>query len=553
MATQLTLPRATSHGRSRRSWLVWLVAALVLWCTTSPLAALNGDTRYTIGAVRVTAAAGWSPLDAWTHRPLANRLLMWLFDRFQVGSFGFQEQCWFGLGTALSCGAAELLRRGLRRVDADASWPVALAVAAALAWAPGRAYWQPEWLAIIFAVAGLGVLLGRRGPGVLVLGGTLLALAALMKYTTVSTSLLALTVLACWGLGPAVAAGLATAVVGMALFALTLAVASDEWRWFTEMPDLAASSLPVLTGTGRTLLDVAMVAPVLIWLLPSWAAAMAQTPTHRRPLVALTPLGVLAVLATTAAQGQWYNYHVASLTVLAAGAGAAQATRMARAGGVRPPAAAALVAVLTLITALMDAASPEWRLRSVVGAAALMVTGTVLLTVLVIGPLRPAPQSNTVLRWTIPLALSGLIVPLLPSTPFSYQQTLSNFTRASELHRRDTNARDAAAVHQAVGTDTPLTYLAFGEQAYFVQNPSRCRYAAATFLQRSRWVDDTSLASFAENLRCLDDTQVPYVYVSETWFRIKKTAPQVGAALERNYDCSRAIRVEKNTILCPRR
>jgi hypothetical protein len=69
-----------------------------------------------------------------------------------------------------------------------------------------------------------------------------------------------------------------------------------------------------------------------------------------------------------------------------------------------------------------------------------------------------------------------------------------------------------------------------------------CRYPTPDFLQRTRYDRSvTGLASYRENLRCLDDPTARYAVLDTSWFPLDKVAPQVSAAVRERFDCARPI------------
>lgn len=152
------------------------------------------------------------------------------------------------------------------------------------------------------------------------------------------------------------------------------------------------------------------------------------------------------------------------------------------------------------------------------------------------------------------LAVLGTIMnSVLPAAAYSFTFGADWKTPLVEKEKASNFAAGGAQVRETIGADTPVVYLAPGERSYWVRNPTFCRYAAATYLNRSVWVDVDNLVGFAENLSCLADRRAAYAVIEPGWFKLERTDPAVRRQLEEYFDCSQPVLVRSSHLVCPRR
>jgi hypothetical protein len=204
---------------------------------------VNGNIRYQVGVGRVS---GYSIAETFSHRPLTFRLLSaaqaWLPE--QISRLAGPPTSWPGIvvfeagfrliAMLAAAGAALLLWRGLARRWGIGAWPYSVAAFAALAFtAPATG--EPDWMAALLTVAAVGAgLLWRPAVGASV-GGVVLALAALVKISTLPVALAGLVVL--WAIDHRRGwiAALAALVGGLVAVELTWWLAPWEIGWLLDI------------------------------------------------------------------------------------------------------------------------------------------------------------------------------------------------------------------------------------------------------------------------------------------------------------------------------
>lgn len=528
------------------------VALVTLWQVIVP--GVNHDVRYVVGATGATAGFGLSWAETWAHRPLMARLITTGLADLSPGVFWVREIGLRAWSVLLAATAAWLLWRGLSQVlDARIAGWVGLATGAALAWAPGWDFAEPEWYATALAVAAIGLGL-RRGAGPW-LAGVLLAAVVLVKFTTAATALVALAVLIAL---PAEResstprdrwiTGLVAGAMTPLLFGLTVVIESREWQWLLDMPALnpefRITAVPALT---EGLVNSLVVAPITIVAVVAagWLASAGGATARRTALLALGCLAVLAVPFVV--QQQNFLYHLTAVPV-----GAAALVAGVAAGSPRLPVALPWTGVLAL-SAGVGLFGLEPRTRDQYWWVATGAVGLVLVTGLLLAALRPTRPATSVL---VALAcLAPLLVTVSPRTAYSFSLAHHRTTAASNLDQARTGPERRAAAHRRVPPDTPVVYLSFAEP-YWLGNPTPCRYASPTFLQRAGPAVADEVArtrSYAENLACLSDPAADAVVIETGWFNLDRVRPEVRAAVEDNFDCARAWLDAGGLMVCPRR
>ncbi|MFF7362171.1 hypothetical protein [Streptomyces sp. NPDC008125] len=523
------------------------VIALMCW------SGLNHDVRYSLGGIRATHRAGLAASEIFVHRPLAYRWTIAGLDALTAGPVAVREALTRLVLIALSVGAAWWLRAGLlRKLPRREAGAVAVAVGAALVCAPAWDFLQPEWVAVLVSTAAVGAALaGRRTALAVSLSGVLLALAVLMKYTTASTALLALVVVAVLDRRRAVLSAAAAALAAPAGLALAVRVEPREWRWLHEFSSLNPNSV-FRTGFGAeqvhelwtSLVNESVLVPVVA-LLPVTLTLLVRTSTTSRGRwnwPALTVCGLVVVVGTVVVQGQWFLYHFSQLPVLGAALWALAVTRQLTRSGRTPAGPVGATAALGAVVPLVAGQPLAWRTtHATMTCAVLAVVVLLALVAALTAAHRPAgtrPRRGTAAAAVVALALATAI-PAWPTTPYSFDTRHSDYTAKSRKEAARALTHRLDGLRARVGPDTPVVYLAFGDIAYFLGNPTRCRYPSPAFLQRTLYdADVAELTSFDENLDCLDDPAVRYAIVDPAWFPLKRVAPAVREAVDALYDCT---------------
>ncbi|MFD6532934.1 hypothetical protein [Streptomyces sp. NPDC060184] len=520
---------------------------------------LNHDVRYSLGGIRATHRAGLDASEIFVHRPLAYRWTIAGLDALTSGTVAEREALIRLVVVVLSLGAAWWLRAGLlRTLPRREAGAVAVAVGAALVCAPAWDFLQPEWLAVLLSTAAVGAALaGRRTAPAVSLSGVLLALAVLMKYTTASTALLALLVVVVLDRRRAVLSAAVAALATPAGLALAVRVEPREWRWLHEFSSLNPNSV-FRTGfgaeqvheLGMSLVDEAVLFPVVA-LLPVTLTLLVRTSSGRTtpPSThgpgrwsgsALIVSGLLVVVGTVVVQGQWFLYHLAQLPVLGAAFWALAVTRHLTVHGRAPAGPVGATALLGVAVPLV-AGEPLARRTAHATAVCAVLAAVVLLALVaaLTAARRPArPRRGTAVAAVVALGLATAI-PAWPTTPYSFDIRHADFTARSRAQALRDLTHRLDGLRARVGPDTPVVYLAFGDIAYSLGNPTRCRYPSPAFLQRTSYDPDVAeLTSFDENLDCLSDPAARYLIVDPGWFPLGRVAPAVREAVGAAFDCT---------------
>ncbi|MFI5874227.1 hypothetical protein ACIBAH_17555 [Streptomyces sp. NPDC051445] len=555
-------PPAAQRGRSRpgpvsrrlrltspAGWTTAVATAALLIYTTLT-AGVFLDIRYVLAALRTTGASGLSPSEIFAHRPFFYRWLLHALDSVTGGSNAVREALMRLIGLALCAAAGLLLHRALRRrmPERDAVLVAGLTTLA-LAFAPVIDYLQPEWFAIVFATVAVAAALGVRSPWrAAVLAALPLGLAVLMKYSTAGTAAMALLVVFALDRVRGLLLAAATAVGTGLLFALSAWSGSRELQWLRDMPHINAHALGneplvlphLLLRTAEYLGDRIALTPVLA-LLPGALLLFTATLSSRRHRVeaVLDTLLLLVVgLAVVVYQGNWFAYHGESLPVAAAALTGLAIGRWYGAHG-RPPlcltALALLYGALTPLLAFVRADVDTAVLAWLASGAALLAGGLDLLRVR-----APRPRARRV-----PVALPVLaLVACLAATvwPTSGVRVSEGriVTTNAELKVQARSARTAAGqVDARLPPGVPVLYLAFGQQAYYIGHPTRCRYPFPTFFNVPRQLTDVpSLKSTRENVRCLtQEHPAAYAVYQPSWLSLGVIDPRIAADIRRAYAC----------------
>ena len=456
------------------------------------IAPLNGNLRYEAGVKLVSTH---SAAATFSHRPLGFRLVMdavfSVADPRTLGVVAF-ELVVRVLLAAVAVGSGLLLWRGLRaRAVPHAGWYGGVVVGSLILLGPISAG-EPDWMAVAFAAAGVGVaLLGRRRHWpYAILAGTLFVAAAAMKVVSLPTALLGLLAVALIDRRQALRTVIAATAVGLIYLAATLIWVPWEIQWLLDIGAVqndAGDALPEATNYLTALVQkrpVLLLVPVAL-VLAGW----------RERLVTVAALAVC--LAMILGQGQYFDYHAIPLVVVAA--------------------IAVFRGLLSLVGRIHRVALPAGALAGLICLALLYPGST--------------PWAAQLVRGAGP----------------------DNHRPPSTLESRDRKEAVAAEVHQVIGgAEVPVTYLTFGEWTYFLGNPTSCRYPSPLFLQRTRKPARLTTDSYRENVECLSDPASRWLVRDPSWFRLKPQPQEITAIIQREWDCD-AVQQVGELLLCPRR
>jgi hypothetical protein len=193
---------------------------------------VNGNIKYEVGTQQTSPN---DPAHTFTHRPLPHRLLMAALIRLAAA---LTDGYW-GFETVLRVEAAVLvvvagivLRLGLRRFMPEAATAIAVMVSgAALLMGPEPAL-EPDWMAVPITMAGVGAgLLFRRPIPSALLGGGLLATAAVLKIMTLPVACIGLLALLVIDRRRGVLATGFAVVAGLAYIGAVVLVMPHELQW----------------------------------------------------------------------------------------------------------------------------------------------------------------------------------------------------------------------------------------------------------------------------------------------------------------------------------
>ncbi|MEU0209274.1 hypothetical protein ABZ235_04345 [Streptomyces canus] len=559
LAGGATAARPRTTGRRSPQW--WAAAALpsaVAVVYTALTRGLTGDLHYVLAALRTGRAAGYSPSEVFTHRPYFYRWFVAFLDRLAFfGSTAVREATMNVAGVLLAVAAGYALHAALvRRVSAREAALTAGATGLALALAPRNDFLQPEWAAVVLTVFGAAAALGLRRPWPAALLAALpLGLAVMMKYSTAATAAIGVLLVYAVDRGRAVRVAVLGVPAALALFGISVLAGSHEWQWTEDMPQINQSALSrtgirphfILDRSLDFLADRAVTSPVLL-LLPG-ALLLVLTRVRgrlrRAELLAVAALIGLAAQAVVVVQGNWFLYHGAQMPVVAA------VVWGVAVGGARrsPPWCFGAVSLLYGVAPVVYAQLPRGAQRSwEVWAAGLVALLAAVLDVVLEKRLRN--------RSAVLVALSGVVLlaaSIWPGSPHLVQYGKVTVTGAEYLTSQRRAAEDADRVRAELPAGAPVLYLAFGEAAYDIGHPARCRYPIATFLQRTRYLPDVAeLKSFKENADCVDHDPAPYAVLERPWFQPGRVDPELWRRVTAVYDCPRGEEGER-LVLCVRR
>ncbi|WP_406219349.1 hypothetical protein [Streptomyces canus] len=559
LAGGATVARPRTTGRRSPQW--WAAAALpsaVAVVYTALTRGLTGDLHYVLAALRTGRAAGYSPSEVFTHRPYFYRWFVALLDRLAFfGGTAVREATMNVAGVLLAVAAGYALHAALvRRLGAREAAVTAGATGLVLALAPRNDFLQPEWAAVVLTVFGAAAALGLRRPWPAALLAALpFGLAVMMKYSTAATAAIGVLLVYAVDRGRAVRVAVLGVPAALALFGVSVLAGSHEWQWTEDMPQINQSALSrtgirphfILDRSLDFLADRAVTSPVLL-LLPGallLVLTRVQGRLRRAELLAVAALIGLAAQAVVVVQGNWFLYHGAQMPVVAA------VVWGVAVGGARrsPPWCFGAVSLLYGVAPVVYAQLPRGAQRSwEVWAAGLVALLAAVLDVVLEKRLRN--------RSAVLVALSGVVLlaaSIWPGSPHLVQYGKVTVTGAEYLQSQRRAAEDADRIRAELPAGAPVLYLAFGETAYDVGHPARCRYPIATFLQRTRYLPDVAeLKSFKENADCVDHDPAPYAVLERPWFQPGRVDPELWRRVTAVYDCPRGEEGER-LVLCVRR
>lgn len=532
--------------RVRHRFAVVVTGVAVLGLALMDLAApLNANLRYEAG---VKIAGTDTAAGTFSHRPLAYRLVMDAVFRsahlLSTGAVTF-ELAVRVLLALLALGAGFLLRQGLARHRVAQPGLHAAVAVGGLVMLGLVSAGEPDWLAVVFTLAGVGVaLLGDRGRPWLYAtsAGILFVAAAGMKIVTLPLAIIGLVVTLVVDRRLAGRALVASLGVGVLYVIATVLWVPWEIQWLLDLRAVQNGARDGLVDAGPYAVALVAQRPVLA-LLPAAAILAAG---RERALV----LGASAVTAgLIVAQGQYFAYHAVPLVVVAAVA----VFRVLR-DRLSTVAGATLLAVAVILAGL-SAVDPVWavdheRLRAG-GLAAFALTSVIWALGVRARPTvrRPGRAAYAALI-TLALVVPG-------ATPWSAQLLRAENTDGTRppnaFQLRTARTATAERVHRVIGgPDVDVTYLTSGEWTYWLQNPTRCRYPSPLFLQRTRKPARLLTASYRENVGCLTDPAARWLIIETAWFIPGRQPADVRGVLARHWDCQDAT-TTGGLRLCPRR
>jgi hypothetical protein len=545
----------------------------LVWLLTLRLG-LNGDVQYVLGGLRTSEPQGVvSPLDIFTHRPLVYRVFLLGLDA--VGATGTlngesliaYERTLRIAADLLVVLASGVLTLGLRRhLSTGPAVAAGLGVSAALAFGPPWDFLQPEWLATLCAVLGLGLMLWIPDVRLAAIGGGLfLAIAIWAKLATLPYALAAIVLLAIFGTRRASFGAVGTLVWAGLLSILTL-VHPFEVGW---LRDIRSLDLGEPFGTWRsfgiaatTLAGSLAVTPALQLMPASIVLLVRRAPSGRRLRLGLAlASAALLLLGPMVVQGKGFLYHQAGLPVLAAGLVALALEGLLRTSW-RAGLALTGMALVGGVVGLWLLGQPQaWR-STFAGAAmiSLAVAAVILAVAAASLPILRGSRAPMATRWR-PTALALLIgtlamlsIPAVaPSSAWSLDPATTTATNLSRPRAVLALNQQLARIRGSIGKDAHVLYLAWGSILYHLGNTTNCRYPSPLFLRiLGHRAKQPHSPSYWANVDCIRDPAEDWMVLQRDWMRVGRMRPELRDLIFSEFDCSR--RLEAGQIwACPRR
>jgi hypothetical protein len=379
-----------------------------------------------------------------------------------------------------------------------------------------------------------------------VAGGVLLAAAAAVKVVTLPVALIGLLAIAIISRRRALIALVAAAVAGLLYLAAVAIWLPHEIGWMLDIRLLQPEPRPLgtqLARVGEYLANVIVLWP-LVAMIP---AAMVGLPTRHQ--LAVATAAALA-FAPALIQNQFSPYQSPALPVVAA---VAVTLAIGRSPRRTVPVVFLLVVagwtawVLATPVPRLPERLPVWVVAAgVIGLAAWLWQRHVTRVSAPDG--RSAPLITS--------ALAAAVTFLATASPVAAQSVslrgTEAFNPAQTAKATERKVKTAAKIQDTIGTQSTVTYLTFGDMAYFLRNPTNCRYPSPVFLQRSRsrhWQEGSR--SWAETLACIQDSPGQWLVWDTAWFGMAGQPPEVKDVLVATFDCARAVKMGSFRI-CPR-
>lgn len=558
----------------------WPVLLLLPAVVVAQANLLNGDVEYAAGGIETAGAAGIAPQDVFVARPVGYRLLVWALAQpsevLGLAPSSMPAEVLFRIGGCLvAIAAGALLYLGLRdRLVRPRAAAVAIAVTAALMAPPPWHFAQPDWAGVVLGVAGLGLSLACLPAwAATALAGAAFTLALGAKIAALPWILLALVAVAALDRRRALAAAGWTAALSLLGWLALRTYLPWELTWLADQVHLVQSSplhngvrLEDLVALASAAANAAVLSPILL-VAPAAVLALAGAERRNWALLGTVLLGLS--LGSAYGQGEFFQYHFVGAPALAAALwalaltgpgprrafGAGPFVRTALAGPLLAlPAVASVVAYVVLAQPL------QWRLDHgpAIGWTSLGIAfGAAVWTWLVLrepAARRPGRPWSAALGAVLALALAPASIPGAAYAVDGYDAPV--IVRIGQPLLPDALAERDALVAR-MGADTEVLYLAFGMIAHAVGNPTPCRYPSPMWLQRGiSWTYVRDYASYADNLRCLDDPRPRWVIVQPGWFDLARADRTVTRRVAEAFDCSSASRIwlpALGVFACPRR
>lgn len=567
---------STAHPRSARTATVVGLATVVAICALVATFRLgiNGDVQYVLGGLATHGTD--DPLGfvrTFTHRPVAYRgILDVILTIGSLVSVPADDPARFEgaarlIGIAIAGMSGLVVWLGLRRrTDALVAAGAGLGVGTSLVLAPTFDFLQAEWFAAAFAAAAIAIAVGTHRPWVgPALAGILLALAVAVKLSTVALAPAAVLLIAAMDRRRAAMTIGAGVVAGTVWLALSFAIRS-EWQWLQDMiasnalPSLVAGLSPERIGD---ILEVVgskvAVTPILVTVPASIALLAAHRP-RGATLAAVLTAAVLLTLVPPVLQTPSRLYNLASAHVLAAGLLGAAVGRWWRLTGTIPWVVLVPLASCVVVSIAALTSAPEWlavhRYEVMAFAAVAAVLGLVATSMLVAQSrgLSPQPAGGPRILAGIAIVVTLMYLPtVVPAAAWALnpvQTPHSNSGWAEFAGERASALRSLSATLEA---DDEVLYFAHGTAPYGLGVPTPCRYPSPLFLRLSLFLDNVAgLRSYADNLRCLKESEVDALLLEPRWMGMGRQPPAVRKVVRNRFDCAEGI-VMGDYVLCPRR